>query len=115
MKTWAASAAVVVKDAKRAKKFFTDKLGMEVLDDEGHWVTVGQPRRGMRIHLCEMEPVEPGNTGILIVVDEDIDTAYKALKKKGVKFTQPPVKQEWGVECRFADPDGNEFWLMPAK
>jgi predicted enzyme related to lactoylglutathione lyase len=115
MKSWPTTVAVVVKNLKRAKKFYTEKLGMKVLDDMGHWVTVGQPRKGARLHLCEMKKVEPGNTGILIMIDEPIEKAYRDMKKKGVKFSVPPTVHEWGTECRFVDPDGNEFWLMPAK
>ncbi len=106
------SAAVVVKDAQRAKRFYRDKLGLKVLSDEDHWVTVGQPRGGSQLHLCEMTPLEKGNTGIVFAVDEKIDKAYQALRKKGVKFSVKPTMHEWGAECRFLDPDGNEFWLM---
>ncbi len=112
MKVSPVSIAVVVKDARRSKKFYVDKLGMTVLDDYPHWVTVGKPRQGFRIHLCDTEPLEPGNTGIALRVDTKLDAAYQALKKKGVKFSVPPKEQEWGMECRFVDPDGNEFWLM---
>ena len=113
MKLSVASVAVVVKDLKRAKGFYVQKLGMKLLDDMGHWVTVGQPR-GVRIHLCQVKPLEKGNTGILLQVDGKLEAAYQALKKKGVKFSVPPTKHDWGVECRLLDPDGNEFWLMEA-
>ena len=112
MKLKPVTAAVVVKSLKVAKKFYTQKLGLKVLDDEGHWVTVGSDRNGMRLHLCEVPEREEGNTGILFKVDVKTEEAYKALKKKGVKFSVPPTKQEWGMECRFVDPDGNEYWLM---
>jgi catechol 2,3-dioxygenase-like lactoylglutathione lyase family enzyme len=112
MKLSPLSAAVVVKDVKKAKRFYTAKLGLKVLDDMGHWVTVGQSRTGVRIHLCETSPQEKGNTGIAFSVDATLEEAFQTLKKKGVKFSVPPKKQVWGVECRFLDPDGNEFWLM---
>ncbi|HEY3446682.1 MAG TPA: VOC family protein [Myxococcales bacterium] len=112
MKLSPVTVAVVVKNLKAARKFYTQKLGLKVLDDMEHWLTVGADKNGMRIHLCEMKPQEKGNTGILFAVDEKTDKAYAALKKKGVKFTVPPTQHEWGMECRFVDPDGNEFWLM---
>lgn len=112
MKLSPVSVAVVVKDVKKAKKFYTQKLGLKLFDDTDHWVTVGQPRTGLRLHLCQMEPQEKGNTGILFSVDEKTEAAYKALKKKGVEFSVAPTQHEWGMECRFVDPDGNEFWLM---
>jgi catechol 2,3-dioxygenase-like lactoylglutathione lyase family enzyme len=112
MKLTPSSVAVVVKDVKRSKKFYVQKLGMKVLDDMEHWVTVGQPRSGMRIHLCETKPLEKGNTGIALIVDGPVLRAYTALKKKGVKFSVPPKKQPWGLECRLLDPDGHEYWLV---
>lgn len=112
MKLTPLSVAVVVKDLKRSKQFFVKKLGFKVLDDHGHWVTVGRDPKGLRIHLCETKPLEKGNTGICITVDTTVEKAFAALKKKGVKFPCPPTQREWGVECRFADPDGNEYWLM---
>jgi catechol 2,3-dioxygenase-like lactoylglutathione lyase family enzyme len=112
MKLTPLTAAVVVKDLKKAKKFYTAKLGLKTIDNFGHWVTVGQPKNGFRIHLCETSPADKGNTGIAFSVDATLDAAYKAFKKKGVKFSVPPTKQAWGIECRFLDLDGNEFWLM---
>ncbi len=105
------SVAVTVKDLKRSKRFFVGKLGMKLLDDMDHWVTVGQSKSGMRLHLCQTKPLDKENTGIALTVDGKLDRAYLALKKKGVKFSVPPTEQPWGVECRFLDPDGNEFWL----
>lgn len=104
--------AVVVKNLKAAKKFYTQKLGLKVLDDMEHWLTVGSSNTGMRLHLCETKPLEKGNTGILFVVDEKTEKAYAALKKKGVKFSVKPTVRPYGMECRFLDPDRNEFWLM---
>lgn len=112
MKLTPVTAAVVVKDLKAAKRFYTQKLGLKVLEDMGHWLTVGADKKGMRLHLCETRPAEKGNTGILFVVDEKTEKAYAALKRKGVKFSVPPTKRSYGWECRFLDPFGNEFWLM---
>lgn len=120
MKTWVASTAVVVKDKKRSKKFFTDKIGLKVLMDQGHWLTVGDPKRGSALHLCEIRefapkaPLEKGNTGILLLVDHDVRKAHAAMKKKGVRFAHPPKEHPWGWDFTFKDPDGNEFLVMQA-
>ncbi len=118
MKTWVASTAVVVKDKARSKRFFRDKIGLKVLMEEGHWLTVGDPKRGSALHLCEVRdfdkkaPLEKGNTGILLLVDTDVRKAYAAMKKKGVKFAGKPVEHPWGWDFTFKDPDGNEFLVM---
>jgi predicted enzyme related to lactoylglutathione lyase len=120
MKLKPLSVAIVVSNRKNAVRWYQKKLGLDVIDREGHWVTVGSKRRGIRLHLCqttEFDPkgkLEPGNSGIMFQVDGDIEKAYRALKRRGVKFSHPPKKMEWGWYCGFLDPDGNEFWMVPA-
>ncbi len=107
------SAAVVVKDAKKAKKWYSEKLGFVVKSDEDHWITMAPANaKGFELHLCETKPLEKGNTGILFVVD-DVDKTYAELSKKGVKFSQKPIDQGWGKYAMMKDLDGNIFWLMP--
>ncbi|HUK51532.1 MAG TPA: VOC family protein [Terriglobales bacterium] len=104
--------AVVVSDAKKSAEWYSEKLGLEVRDREGHWVTVAPKDSTVVLHLCETEPLEQGNTGIAFKVD-DLDQAYKEMISKGVEFTVKPTKEEWGSYAMFKDPDGNVFWLMP--
>ncbi|MFZ0700133.1 MAG: VOC family protein [Thermoplasmata archaeon] len=116
------SVAVAVRDRKKAAKWYVEKLGFRVKDDDQeHWMTVTDPRRTFRLHLCEMagpgrkpKKSELGNTGIMLVTREPIRTVYARLKKKGVKFSQPPKEFPWGWVAKFLDRDGNEFWLTPA-
>jgi catechol 2,3-dioxygenase-like lactoylglutathione lyase family enzyme len=114
------SVAVLVKSARKSLRWYTQKLGFDILDDDGHWVVVGDKKRGIGIHLCQdrgrggKPRLEPGNTGILIVTEEDITESYEALRRKGVHFTHPLEKTESGWFCMFEDPDGNEFWLNPS-
>jgi predicted enzyme related to lactoylglutathione lyase len=105
------SVAVVVKDSTAAKKWWVEKLGFEIRDDQGHWITVApKGSAGPALHLCKSTRHEEGNTGILFHVD-DLNKSYEELSKKGVRFTHPPKDEGWGPFAMFADPDGNEFWL----
>ena len=104
--------AVVVSDANKSADWYKEKLGFEIRDKEGHWVTVAPKSSEVVLHLCESKPLEQGNTGIAFSVD-DLDSVYKELSGKGVEFTVKPTKEEWGSYAMFKDPDGNEFWLMP--
>jgi len=110
-----ATVAVMVSDEKKAKEWYRDKLGFEIRSDEEHWVVVA-PRGSMTgLHLCPDDPLEPGNTGILLLA-ADVEGTCKELKQKGVEFTRELGKAEWDENMKYAmfkDPDGNVFWLMP--
>jgi predicted enzyme related to lactoylglutathione lyase len=116
------SAAVPVRDRKKAAEWYRTVLGFAVLDDDPeHWTTVGSRVYGARLHLCEVHgrrrgPKGPdaGNTGILLLSTEPLPRLYQRLVKKGVRFSLPPREVPWGWIAKFLDPDDNEFWLMPA-
>ena len=103
--------AVVVKDEKKAAKFYTEKLGLHVVDKYPHWHTVTTRGGTVRLHLCPDSPPEKGNTGIAFATT-DCKKEEAALRKRGVKITTPTTKEDWGVYFTFADPDGNEFWVF---
>lgn len=105
--------AVVVSDAKKALKWYTEVLGLEARNTEGHWVTVAPKGSKTVLHLCEGEEAERGNTGIALGAD-NLDRTYEELKAKGVKFPHPPKDEGWGAFAQFEDPDGNIIWLNPA-
>lgn len=105
--------AVVVSDAKKALKWYTEVLGLEPRSTEGHWVTVAPKGSKTVLHLCEGGALEKGNTGIALRT-EDLERAYQELKEKGVKFPHPPKDEGWGPYAQFEDPDGNVIWLDPS-
>ena len=114
------SVAVVVSDRAKARAWYTGPLGLDVIDDSNHWLTVGRKGEGGRLHLCqtnEFDPkaeLEPGNTGILLSVPGDFATACAGFKSAGVEFAEEPTKAEWGWYATIRDPDGNELMVMPA-
>jgi lactoylglutathione lyase len=115
---WVASVPVVVSDRKASLKWYTEKLGLKTHDTDGHWVTVGGDGRGSVLHLCQASenrpkpiPLEPGPSGIVLVVPGDFPAECERMKARGVEFSQPPVKREWGWFATVRDPDGNEHYL----
>ncbi|MGP8076853.1 MAG: VOC family protein [Thermoplasmata archaeon] len=118
------SVAVAVSDRAKSARWYVRTLGFRVYEeDPEHWTTVGDRAGKFRFHLCEVggragkKPPrsEVGNTGILLVTDQPFARTCASLKKKGVRFSLPAKKLPWGWLAKFLDPDGNEFWLMPAK
>jgi len=103
------SVAVVVSDSKNTAKWFEEKLGFKSSVDD-HWVLVWPEGSSAKIHLCEGKP-DPGNTGIAFYVKDPIELG-ESMKTKGVKITKEIKKASWGTNGMFADPDGNEYWLI---
>jgi len=113
------SVAVVVSDRRAAVKWYTEKFGLDLTADTDHWQTVGKKGRPGALHLCqvtEYDPkgkLEPGNSGIAFTLRGDFVKSCDALKARGVEFSSPPTKYDWGWGATVRDPDGNEIYLTP--
>jgi catechol 2,3-dioxygenase-like lactoylglutathione lyase family enzyme len=109
--------AVTVKDAQASADWWAHKLGFEshtIGPPGGHAVLVAPPGERFLLHLCEgIEPPEPGNTGIAFMTDE-IEAQVRRMEAEGVIFIEPLRVENWGGSAKFADPDGNVFWLIGA-
>lgn len=116
---WVTSVPVVVSDRKASKDWYTTRFGLDLIDDDGHWVTVGRKGKGSVLHLCQASenrppiPLETGPSGIVFTVPGDFQAACARMKEAGVAFSQEPVKAEWGWYATVRDPDGNEHYLSP--
>ncbi|MGP8076445.1 MAG: VOC family protein [Thermoplasmata archaeon] len=111
-----ADVAVIVRNAKASAKWWTKNFGFATytVGGGGHAILVAPPGERFVLHLCEgFVPLEPGNTGIAFVTDE-METLIARMIKGAVAFPEPPKKTTWGSMAKFADPDGNIFWLFEA-
>ncbi|MFZ3355162.1 MAG: VOC family protein [Thermoplasmata archaeon] len=110
-----ADVAVVVSNAKATAKWWEKNLGfatMTIGGGSGHAVLVAPPGDRFVLHLCEgFAPLEPGNTGIAFVTDQ-MDRTVARMLKGAVHFPEPTRQEKWGKMAKFADPDGNIFWLL---
>ncbi|HTP56012.1 MAG TPA: VOC family protein [Thermoplasmata archaeon] len=112
-----ADVAVMVRSARESARWWEEKVGFEVSTigpPGGHAVMIAPPGDRFVVHLCEgFAPLEPGNTGIAFVTDE-IEALVGRMQAGGVTFTEPLRREGWGGTAKFADPDGNVFWLIGA-
>ncbi|MCI4346351.1 MAG: VOC family protein [Thermoplasmata archaeon] len=109
-----ADVAVVVSNAKRSALWWKKNLGFPsyTIGGAGHALLVAPPGERFVLHLCEgFASLEPGNTGIAFVTD-DLDALVARMRRGAVEFPVPPRKEAWGAMAKFADPDGNIFWLL---
>jgi catechol 2,3-dioxygenase-like lactoylglutathione lyase family enzyme len=108
-----ADVAVTVSDAQDAAQWWYEKLGFatHTIGPPGsHAVVVAPPGDRFLLHLCEkFEPVDPGNTGIAFVTD-DLAADVARLEKGGVEIVERA--EDGGATVKFADPDGNVYWLI---
>ena len=114
-----ASVAVMVSDRARSRAWYTEGLGLSVVEERGHWLTVGGPVGG-RLHLCEGDelgrgfPLEPGNTGILLEVSGRLPDWQRELAERGVHLSRPMALGRDGFEGELRDPDGNLLLVAEA-
>jgi catechol 2,3-dioxygenase-like lactoylglutathione lyase family enzyme len=109
---------IPVKDQDRALKFYTEKLGFQLLVDldfgEGQrWIELKIPSAETLVTLFTPKDHENriGTFSNITFSTKDVHQTYKDLKNKGVVFTVPPTKESWGEYAIFNDEDNNSFCL----
>ncbi|ATY83766.1 glyoxalase [Kyrpidia spormannii] len=116
--------SIPVSDQDRALKFYTEKLGFQVVTDQPfgngqRWIELQPPGADTLVVLF----TPPGHEHLIgkfqnvAFTCDDVEGTYRDLASRGVEFVQPARRAEWGgVEAIFKDPDGNTFVLAaPAR
>ncbi|MBO0911349.1 MAG: VOC family protein [Acidobacteria bacterium] len=110
--------SIPVRDQDRAVRFYTEKLGFQILtdqpfDDKQRWIELGIPGGHTKVVLFTPPGHEDriGSFSNVTFLTDDIDRTYQELKGRGVEFTNPPARQPWGHFATFRDADGNHFVL----
>ena len=99
----------------RLVSFYQDTLGLKPHSVRPDFVAFkwGDMRLSIGKHSEVMgRSREPSRIMVNLGVD-DIHKAYQFLSAKGVRFTRPPEKEQWGGwVSTFSDPDGNVLQLL---
>jgi predicted enzyme related to lactoylglutathione lyase len=118
---------VTVDDVDAAIGFYSDALGLDVLNDvasDGHrWVTIGVKGRpgpnlvlsdpgagrseedGEALHRLVAKGSGPGP---LVLTSSDLAATFDAAVAAGAEVLQEPMDQPWGPrDAAFRDPAGN--------
>ena len=114
---------VAVSDMPKAKEFYSDKLGLKVVqdyrrDDNNWWVALTLPEGGVTITLTTNHMHMKPGTLTLYFSTSDITESHKELLKKDVKVND--VKDDLhgpgsGVKWfNFKDPDCNLIHIEQA-
>ena len=108
---------VFVSDMERAVQFYADTVGIGVRNRSPDFPEfVELATEGTILALNSVGPDRPNLigrvTGITLTVP-DIESVYRSLSAKGVRFSRPPTREAWGASMTsFFDPDGNEISLL---
>jgi catechol 2,3-dioxygenase-like lactoylglutathione lyase family enzyme len=108
--------SVPVSDPERAKRFYRDILGFELLRDDPmgpdmKWIQLAPKGCLTTIALVTWFAAMPpgGLQGVMLNVS-DIDADHAQLTARGLPLSG--IKQEpWGRYATFSDPDGNG-WIL---
>jgi predicted enzyme related to lactoylglutathione lyase len=124
MLTKIAVVTILVRDQDEALRFYTEKLGLEKMDDmtfgEGNrWLTVTPPgQKEVQIFLQKADSFGAnlmdyvGKAPSWAFNTDDCRATYETLKARGVNFLSEPKEQPWGVEAVFEDLYGNKFSVV---
>ncbi|MGH9736293.1 MAG: VOC family protein [Candidatus Acidiferrales bacterium] len=110
-------ASVPVQDQEKALKFFTEKLGFQILTDQPfgsqRWIELGIPGADTSVVLFTSPGHEVliGKFQPIVFWSDDVRATYKELTAMGVDFVAPPKTEQWGTSAIFKDPDGNQFLI----
>ena len=111
---------ITVSDVKKAKKFFTEIVGLEARTDtpEYGWVELQAPEGGALLGVGQYNPqygkeVQPGQNAIVTFTVDDIREAKAEFEKKGVTLLGDIVEVPGHVKMLFfTDFDGNKFQIV---
>lgn len=108
--------SVPVSDAQRAKQFYRDVLGFDLIREEPmgpemSWIQLAPPGQAVTIALVTwFEQMKPGGLQGVMVNTDDIDAEHALLRSRGLQIG-PIEQQPWGRYAMFTDPDGNG-WIL---
>ena len=113
---------VTVDDQERAKEFWTDVIGFELVRDEAYgderWVEVEPRDRSVVLVLSRRLPDEPRREvpdelphANVFFDCEDIEQTHAELEARGVRFPAPPARMHFGWWSMFEDWEGTRFAL----
>jgi catechol 2,3-dioxygenase-like lactoylglutathione lyase family enzyme len=106
---------VLVSDLERARRFYVDELGLDLLMETPGYIRVGGGG-GFHLGIEAGRPENVSAPGIEIVIEvDDVDRRYQELVASGVRFSGPPEDQEWGARHAWLiDPDGHRLSIYSA-
>jgi catechol 2,3-dioxygenase-like lactoylglutathione lyase family enzyme len=108
--------SIPVNDQDISKKFYTEVLGCKVLEEmpfgpSSRWIRLEFPGVETRIVLVNwFSQMQPGSLQGLVLITDDIVKTRAELIHRGLIVSEI-VRQPYGQEATFSDPDG-KGWVL---
>lgn len=97
---------VTTPNVPRARKFFTEKLGLSTEDDMGDDFSQFTTRDGTLWAVMTQPPHASPKSAELYLRVEDVDATHAAWKAGGVEMVNEPHDEPFGRTFAFKDMDG---------
>ena len=117
--------SIFVEDQDRAKAFYTESSGMELMSDDelwpganARWLAVAPAGAETQIVLYKFDENWEhyrstfAQSQSLTLQCDDIDETYRVYKERGVEFLGEPETQFWGRFVMMKDCEGNTLILV---
>lgn len=118
--------AILVREYDEAIRFYTDKLGFELLEDTDlgkgkRWVRVAPPcnksaefllARAVDAEQSSRVGNQTGGRVFFFLETDDIERDYHLMINRGVEFMEPPRAEPYGKVAVFLDLYGNKADLI---
>ena len=98
--------AIPVRDVARSREWYVSNFGLEVEIDVPERKTVGLKDDGDCTLFLEQVAGDVVPSCKFALEVADVESTYRQLSARGVKFEKAPQKLYWGYGAELRDPDG---------
>lgn len=110
---------LLVSDIRRSINFYKSTLGLALKSKSKDWTEFIQDGTVLALHPAKKK-LRPKSTkpkiGVLVAFKvSSMDEAYKALKRKRVRFFKEPKEEDFGKHAIILDPDGYMISIVELK
>ena len=111
-------AELPVFDQDRAKTFYTEYFGCQVVADQPmgqgqwRWIELKFPNAETTLHFLRRKDELPSEGPVMVLVDDDVEAMIASLQSKGVEIITKPQAAPWQPErtiAEFRDSEGNRM------
>ena len=109
---------LAVTDQDRAKSFYTDHFGCEVVadvpmsEDGWRWIELRFAGADTALHFTRRKDEAPSADPVMVLVEDDVDAVAVRLKSEGVEIVSEPQAAPYDPRRRvaeFRDSEGNRM------